>query len=73
MTKAAAPSAPSRQVRITSRWDDTRVLFDHLVDGLMMRSWTEVEYNALLHDWSPKATADQLKYKWTDPDGVRIF
>ena len=39
----------------------------------MMRSWTQNEYNALLANWSPKASADSLKYKWTDPDGVRIF
>ena len=48
-------------------------MVNHLVDALMMRSWTQNEYNALLANWSPKASADSLKYKWTDPDGVRIF
>lgn|GEM_PF-748749 len=45
----------------------------HLPDGLMLRSWTEEEYQAFLINWSPDAPEWSLKYKWTDPDGVRIF
>ncbi len=45
----------------------------HLPDALMLRSWTEEEYNAFLVNWSPNAPAASLKYKWTDPNGVRIF
>jgi len=48
-------------------------MVNHLPDAIMMRSWTEDEYNALMVNWSPDAPADTLKYKWTDPDGVRIF
>ncbi len=48
-------------------------LVNHLPDGLMMRSWSQDEYNALLQNWSPSATEAMLKYKWTDPHGVRIF
>jgi ABC-type glycerol-3-phosphate transport system substrate-binding protein len=48
-------------------------LVNHLPDGLMMRSWTKDEYAAMLRNWSPKSSEADRKYKWTDPDGVRIF
>jgi len=48
-------------------------LVNHLPDGLMMRSWTQDEYNALLQNWSPDVPEELLQYKWTDPNGVRIF
>ena len=31
-------------------------MVNHLVDGLMMRSWTQDEYNAMMRNWSPKST-----------------
>ena len=39
----------------------------------MLRSWTAEEYKAFLVNWSKDAPTSSLKYKWTDPDGVRIF
>ena len=45
----------------------------HLPDALMMRSWTQEEYNAFMINWSKDAPAETLQYKWTDPNGVRIF
>ena len=48
-------------------------MVNHLPDGLMMRSWTRDEYLAFMINWSPKAPPETLKYKWTDPHGVRIF
>ena len=48
-------------------------MVNHLVDGLMMRSWTQEEYNALLRNWSPTSTEAERAHKWTDPDSIRIF
>ncbi|MBI4922408.1 MAG: extracellular solute-binding protein [Devosia nanyangense] len=48
-------------------------MVNHLVDGLMMRSWTQDEYNALLRNWSPTSTEAERAHKWTDPNSIRIF
>jgi raffinose/stachyose/melibiose transport system substrate-binding protein len=48
-------------------------MVNHLPDGLMMRSWTQEEYNALLRNWSPDSTEAERAFKWTDPNSVRIF
>lgn len=45
----------------------------HLPDGLMLKSWSEEEYKAFLVNWMPDAPEWSLKYKWTDPHGVRIY
>ena len=45
----------------------------HLPDGLMLRSWTEQEYQAFLLNWMPDAPDWSLEHKWTDPNGVRIY
>jgi ABC-type glycerol-3-phosphate transport system substrate-binding protein len=45
----------------------------HLPDALMLRSWTEEEYNAFLVNSWPNAPEASLEHKWTDPNGVRIF
>ncbi len=45
----------------------------HLPDALMLRSWTEEEYNAFLVNSWPNAPEASLEFKWTDPHGVRIF
>ena len=45
----------------------------HLPDGLMLRSWTEQEYQAFLLNWMPDAPEWSLEHKWTDPNGVRIY
>ena len=48
-------------------------MVNHLPDGLMMRSWTQDEYNALLRNWSPDSTEAERAFKWTDPNSIRIF
>lgn len=48
-------------------------MVNHLVDGLMMRSWSQEQYNAMLRNWSPASSEQDRAYKWTDPDSVRIF
>ncbi len=45
----------------------------HLPDGMMLRSWSEEEYNAFLVNWMPDAPEDALQHKWTDPNGLRIY
>lgn len=45
----------------------------HLPDALMLRSWTEDEYNAFLVNAWPSAPDWSVEHKWTDPNGVRIF
>lgn len=45
----------------------------HLPDALMLRSWTEEEYNAFLVNSWPNAPEWSVEHKWTDPNGVRIF
>ena len=48
-------------------------MVNHLVDGLMMRSWSQEQYNAMLRNWSPTSTEAEQAFKWTDADSVRIF
>jgi ABC-type glycerol-3-phosphate transport system substrate-binding protein len=48
-------------------------LVNHLPDGLMMRTWSEEQYNAMLRNWSPESTEAERAFKWTDPDSVRLF
>jgi ABC-type glycerol-3-phosphate transport system substrate-binding protein len=48
-------------------------MVNHLVDGLMMRSWSQDQYNAMLRNWSSASSEAEQAYKWTDPDSVRIF
>jgi raffinose/stachyose/melibiose transport system substrate-binding protein len=45
----------------------------HLFEGMFVRSLPDDAYNALLSNWRPDTPAAQQAYKWTDPDGVRIF
>lgn len=45
----------------------------HLPDGLMLNSWSEEEYQAFLVNWKSDAPEASLKFKWTDPHGVRIY
>ncbi len=48
-------------------------MVNHLPDGLMMRTWSEEQYNAMLRNWSPDSTEAERAFKWTDPDSVRLF
>lgn len=48
-------------------------MVNHLPDGLMMRTWSQEQYNAMLRNWSPDSTEAERAYKWTDPDSVRLF
>lgn len=48
-------------------------MVNHLVDGLMMRSWSQEQYNAMLRNWSSTSSEAEQAFKWTDPDSVRIF
>ena len=48
-------------------------MVNHLPDGLMMRTWSQDQYNAMLHNWSPTSTEAERAYKWTDPDSIRLF
>lgn len=48
-------------------------MVNHLPDGLMMRTWSEEQYQAMLRNWSPDSTEAERAFKWTDPDSVRLF
>lgn len=48
-------------------------MVNHLPDGLMMRTWSQEQYNAMLRNWSPESTDAERAFKWTDPDSVRLF
>lgn len=48
-------------------------MVNHLPDGLMMRTWSEEQYNAMLRNWSPDSTEAERAFKWTDPDSIRLF
>ncbi len=45
----------------------------HLFDGMQIRSWTREQYNVMPIKWRKDAPAEADKYKWTDPDSVRIY
>jgi ABC-type glycerol-3-phosphate transport system substrate-binding protein len=48
-------------------------LQNHLPQALMLRSWTQDEYNAFSQNWSGSADPATFEYRWTDPNSVRIF
>jgi raffinose/stachyose/melibiose transport system substrate-binding protein len=48
-------------------------MVNHLPDGLMMRTWSKEQYNAMLHNWSKDSTPEEQAFKWTDPDSIRLF
>ncbi len=48
-------------------------LQNHLPQALMLRSWTQEEYDAFTQNWSGKADPATFEHKWTDPNSVRIF
>ena len=48
-------------------------LQNHLPQALMLRSWTQEEYDAFSQNWSGSADPATFEHKWTDPDSVRIF
>lgn len=48
-------------------------LVNHLIDGLMLRSWSEEQYQAMLQNWSPDASEEMRQYSWNDPESIRIF
>jgi ABC-type glycerol-3-phosphate transport system substrate-binding protein len=45
----------------------------HLMDAMEIRSWSDAQYNVMPIKWRKDAPADAAKYKWTDPDSVKIF
>jgi len=48
-------------------------LQNHLPQALMLRSWTQEEYDAFTQNWSGSADPATFEHKWTDPNSVRIF
>ena len=48
-------------------------LQNHLPQALMLRSWTQEEYDAFSQNWSGDAPEETFEHKWTDPNSVRIF
>jgi len=45
----------------------------HLHDGMQLRSWTREQYNCMSILWRRDAPGECDKFKWTDPDSVRIY
>lgn len=48
-------------------------LQNHLPQALMLRSWTQEEYNAFSQNWSGSADPATFEFRWTDPNSLRIF
>ena len=48
-------------------------LQNHLPQALMLRSWTQEEYDAFSQNWSGSADPATFEHKWTDPNSLRIF